>query len=102
MDEAQIEKMATSDGGWTDTLHFVLGKSLVGGSVNGDVFDGITPGAIPFPRPDASPEPARADLSVELGGPYRFYVEFRRAHELLILLHPDHPDSASHSTRPLQ
>jgi len=35
MDEAQIEKMATSDGGWTDALHFVLGKSLVGGSVTG-------------------------------------------------------------------
>src|ERR1700737_231539 len=69
MDEAQIEKMATSDGGWKDALHFVLGKSLVGGSVTGDVFDGITPGPIPFARPDVSPEPARSDLSVEIGGP---------------------------------
>src|SRR5258708_29328712 len=77
MDEAQIEKMATSDGGWTDTLHFVLGKSLVDASVTGDVFDGITPGAIPFARPDASPEPARADLSVEPGGPYSFSAAFR-------------------------
>src|SRR5713101_7013822 len=48
MDEAQIEKMATSDGGWTDAQHFVLGKSLVGGSVSGDIFEGITPAAIPF------------------------------------------------------
>src|ERR1700675_3453299 len=48
MDEAQIEKLATSDGGWTDALHFILGKSLVGGGVTGDVFDGITPSAIPF------------------------------------------------------
>src|SRR5713101_6900769 len=31
LDEAQIEKMATSDEGWTDAQHFVLGKSLVGG-----------------------------------------------------------------------
>src|SRR2546430_3927337 len=30
--------------------HFVLGKSLVGGSVTGDVFDGVTPGAIPLDR----------------------------------------------------
>jgi hypothetical protein len=86
--------MATSDGGWTDTLHFVLGKSLVGGSVTGDVFDGITPGAIPFARPDASPEPARADLSVELGGPYSFYAEFRRAHGLTNLPHPEPPEIA--------
>src|SRR5712664_4239792 len=94
MDEAQIEKMATSDGGWTDTLHFVLGKSLVGGSVTEDVFDGITPGAIPFARPDASPEPARPELSVELGGPYSFYAEFRRAHGLSNLPHPEPPEIA--------
>jgi LmbE family N-acetylglucosaminyl deacetylase len=94
MDEAQIEKMATADGGWTDTLHFVLGKSLFGGSVTGDVFDGITPGAIPFARPDVSPEPARPELSVELGGPYSFYAEFRRAHGLGNLPHPEPPEIA--------
>src|SRR5467141_4548759 len=94
MDEAQIEKMATSDGGWTDALHFVLGKSLIGGSVTGDVFDGITPGAIPFARPDVSPEPARPELSVELGGPYSFYAEFRRAHGLTSLPHPEPPEIA--------
>ena len=94
MDEAQIEKLATSDGGWTDALHFVLGKSLVGGSVTGEVFDGITPGAIPFARHDVSPEPARPDLSVELGGPYSFYAEFRRAHGLTSLPHPEPPEIA--------
>src|SRR6267143_1581766 len=94
MDEAQIEKMATSDGGWTDALHFVLGKSLVGGSVTGDLFDGLTPGAIPFARPDVSPEPARPELSVELGGPYSFYAEFRRAHGLTSLPHPEPPEIA--------
>src|SRR5713226_497073 len=94
MDEAQIEKMATSDGGWTDALHFVLGKSLVGGSVTGDIFEGITPGAIPFARPDISPEPARPELTVELGGPYSFYAEFRRAHGLANLPHPEPPEIA--------
>ena len=94
MDETEIEKTATSDGGWTDALHFVLGKSLVGGSVTGDVFDGITPGAIPFARPDVSPEPARPELSVELGGPYSFYAEFRRAHGLTNLPHPEPPEIA--------
>src|SRR5712671_4683157 len=94
MDEAQIEKMVTSDGRWTDALHFVLGKSLVGGSVTGDIFDGVTPGAIPFARPEVSPEPARPELSVELGGPYSFYAEFRRAHGLTNLPHPEPPEIA--------
>jgi len=94
MDEAQIEKMATSDDAWTEALHFVLGKSLVGGSLTGDVFDGVTPGAIPFARSDVAPEPARPDLSVELGGPWSFYSEFRRAHALASLPHPEPPEIA--------
>jgi hypothetical protein len=94
MDEAQIEKMATSEGGWTDALHFVLGKSLVGGSVTADVFEGITPAAIPFARPEVLPEPSRPDLSVELDGPWSYYAEFRRAHGLSHLPHPEPPEIA--------
>src|SRR6266853_2329104 len=94
MDEAQIEKMATSDSFWTEALHFVLGKSLVGGSLTGDVFEGITPGAIPFARPEVSPEPARPELSVELSGPYSFYAEFRRAHGLTNLPHAEPAETA--------
>lgn len=88
------EKMATSDGGGTDALHFVLGKSLVDGSTTGDIFEGVTPGAIPFARPDVSPEPAGPELSVELGGPWSFYAEFRRAHGLANLPHPEPPEIA--------
>lgn len=93
MDEAQIEKMATSDG-WGEDQHYVLGKSLVGGSVTGDIFEGITPGAVPFVRPEIAPEPAGTDLSVELGGPWSFYAEFRRAHGLANLPHPEPPEIA--------
>src|SRR5260370_42689371 len=83
-----------------DALHFVLGKSLVGGSVTGDVFDGITHGSLPFARPEVSPELARPELSVELGGPFSFYAEFRRAHGLTNLPHPEPPEIAlqGHST----
>ena len=94
MDETQIEKMATSDSFWTEALHFVLGKSLVGGSVTGDIFEGVTPGAIPFARPEVSAEPARPELSVELGGPYSFYAEFRRAHGLMNLPNAEPPEIA--------
>ena len=94
MDEAQIEKMATSEDGWGEDQHFVLGKSLVGGSVSGDIFEDITPGAIPYARPEVAPEPARPELSVELGGPWSFYAEFRRAHGLASLPHPETPEIA--------
>src|SRR3984893_7692699 len=94
MDEAQIEKMATSDGGWTDAQHFVLGKSLVGGGVSADIFEGITPAAIPFARPEVLPEPSRPDLSVELDGPWSYYAEVRRAHGLAHLPHAEPPEIA--------
>jgi LmbE family N-acetylglucosaminyl deacetylase len=96
MDEAQIEKMASSDG-WTDDMHFVLGKSLVGGKVTGDIFEGITPGSISFARPEVLPEPSRPELSVELGGPWSFYAEFRRAHGINNLPHPEPPEIALQS-----
>lgn len=94
MDDAQIEKMATSEDGWGEDQHYVLGKSLVGGSVTEDIFEGITRGAITFARPEPTPEPARPDLSIELGGPWSFYAEFRRAHELTNLPHPEPPEIA--------
>jgi LmbE family N-acetylglucosaminyl deacetylase len=94
MDEAQIEKMVLSDGGWGDALHFVLGKSVVGGSVTGEIFEGITPGAIPFARPGVSAEPARSELSAELAGTWDFYANFRRAHGLTHLPHPEPPEIA--------
>ena len=94
MDEAQIEKMATSDGGWSDAQRFVLGKSLVGGTVTGDVFEGITPGAIAFVRPAVATAPTKQELSAELAGPWSFYTEFRRAHALTNLPHPEPPEIA--------
>ena len=94
MDEGQIEKMVTSDSFWSTGISFVLGKSLVGGNVTGDVFDGITPNAISFARPEVSPQPSRPEISVELAGPWGYYAEFRRAHGLTHLPHPEPPEIA--------
>src|SRR5215831_3990187 len=94
MDEAQIEKMVISEDGWGQDQHFVFGKSVVGGSVTGDIFEGITPGAIPSARPEVAPEPVRPDLSVELAGPWSFYADFRRVHGLTNLPHPELPEIA--------
>ena len=94
MDEAQLEKVMTAEGFWSEGLQFVLGKSLVGGNVTGDIFENITPGAIPFTRPEVLPETTRPELSVELAGPWSFYGEFRRAHGLTNLPHPEPPEIA--------
>jgi LmbE family N-acetylglucosaminyl deacetylase len=93
MDEAEIEKKANANG-WTQPLEFVLGKSLVGGRVTGDIFEGLTPGTIPFARSHAAPEPAQPDLAIELAGPWSFYAEFRREHGLENLPHPEPPEIA--------
>src|SRR5215510_13448336 len=64
------------------------------GSVTGDIFEGITPGAIPFVRPEITLKPAKPDLWAELAGPWSFYAEFRRAHGLTNLPHPEPPEIA--------
>jgi LmbE family N-acetylglucosaminyl deacetylase len=93
MDDAAIEKMVEADG-WTDVQRFVLGKSLVGGSVTGPVFENVTAGAIPFRREAYSAATGPAELSVALAGPWDFYAEFRRAHGLEHLPHPEPPEIA--------
>jgi LmbE family N-acetylglucosaminyl deacetylase len=93
MDDAAIEKMMAADG-WTDVQRFVLGKSLVGGSATGPVFENISSDPIPFRRDAFLAAPAGTELSVELAGPWNFYAEFRRAHGLEHLPHPEPPEIA--------
>jgi LmbE family N-acetylglucosaminyl deacetylase len=94
MNDEQVEKMATADG-WTDAQQLVLGKSLVGGSVTGEVFENVeTEETIPFSPPERTAESRRTGVSVELAGPWSFYGEFRRAHGLTHLAHPEPPEIA--------
>lgn len=75
------EALARRDfGAFEDPTRFVLGKSLVGGDVTGDVFQNITPGPIPFVPPPRLVRDGRSSL--ELGGPWGFYREFWKAHAL--------------------
>jgi LmbE family N-acetylglucosaminyl deacetylase len=60
----------------------ILGKSLVGGSVSGDVFQRISPGPIAFvPVKGFQPE-TRTGLSLELGAQFAFYRKFWVAHDI--------------------
>src|SRR6266566_57182 len=65
-----------------EPVRFVLGKSLVKGSTTGDVFEGITPGTIPYVRARGYEPIARQGASLEFGGPWAYYRAFWRSHNL--------------------
>lgn len=61
---------------------FVLGKSLVDATVEGDILQGIRPDPISF-APVRGYQPAAAPgVSLQLGGTWHFYREFWQAHGL--------------------
>jgi hypothetical protein len=62
-------------------IRLMWGKSLVGGTATGDVFEGIKAGPIPYARPRGY-EPPAVGTSLELGGPWAFYRAFWPAHNL--------------------
>jgi hypothetical protein len=61
----------------------VLGKTLVGGEVTGDVFEGITDAPAAFHKVPGYETEMRSGVSAELGGPWAFYKQFWKAHELM-------------------
>ncbi len=67
-------------------LTFIFGKSLVGGSVTGDLFENVVPGPIPF-KPVRGYRPIKnlPDYSIELGGGWAFYKNFWPAHNLKLM-----------------
>ncbi|HMI51578.1 MAG TPA: PIG-L family deacetylase [Candidatus Saccharimonadales bacterium] len=90
MSDAQLE----ASSGWGDAQHFVLGKSLVGGKVTGDIFERITPDTNAFSPVKTESRPPQPELAVELAGPWGYYADFRRAHALTHLPHPEPPEIA--------
>lgn len=60
-------------------VRLIFGKSLVGGTVTGDVFEGVKPNAIPYAHARGY-EPPSAGVNLELGGPWAFYHQFWPAH----------------------
>lgn len=63
-------------------MRLIFGKSVVGGSPTGDVFEGVTSEPAPFaPVRGYEPE-SQTPLSIEIGDPWRFYSLFWKAHNL--------------------
>ena len=63
-------------------VRFIFGKSLVGGTPTGDIFEGTRPGAIPYHRAAGYEPLPRPPVSIELGGPWAFYRQFWQAHDI--------------------
>jgi LmbE family N-acetylglucosaminyl deacetylase len=69
--------------GLIDPLRFVLGKTLVGGTPTGDVFEGITPEPLSRRASAAASDAASAKPApIGLGSQWYFYPQFWRAHGL--------------------
>jgi LmbE family N-acetylglucosaminyl deacetylase len=88
--------------GWSDPVQLTFGKSHVGGSATGDVFEGVTPGELAFvPQVEETMKPP-SGISIELAGPWGFYETFRRAHGLQQLPKAAVPEIAIASGATLQ
>ena len=105
-DEAGREQMLTKappGDALIEPLRFIRGKSHVGGSPTGDVFDSITAGDLAFMPPPGYRPAKSAGVTIALGGPWSFYRRFWQAHGLDVLtaidLHDVGPVSAGSDVR---
>lgn len=84
-DTGQMAKQALAKGDFTYfkvPVQLIFGKSLVGGSKTGDIFEGVQPGAIPYAQARGYHPESHSGVWIELGGPWAFYREFWKAHNL--------------------
>jgi LmbE family N-acetylglucosaminyl deacetylase len=85
-DDAGREQMLTNappGDALIEPLRFIRGKSHVGGSPKGDVFESIAAGDVAYvPPPGYRPS---SGSGVALGGPWTFYRRFWQAHGLDVL-----------------
>jgi len=84
-DTGQAAKQALAKGDFRyfqEPVQLIRGKSLVKGSVTGDVLEGLSTSAIPFSAPPGYRSERHTGLWMELGGPWAFYRDFWRAHGL--------------------
>lgn len=81
--EIGSEALAKKDlSGFEFPTRFILGKSVAGGSVTDDVFANLPPGPAVFARVAGYEPRVTKGLSLELAGPWMFYRDFWKAHNL--------------------
>src|SRR5580658_3636984 len=65
-----------------EPVQLIFGKSLVKSSIASDILEGITPGSIPYAPVHGYRASEKTGLSIELAGPWAFYREFWKAHDI--------------------
>lgn len=68
--------------GFEYPTRLIFGKSVVGGGVGSDVFEAVAPTPVPFARVRGFVPEVQEQLSLYVGGPWIFYREFWKAHNL--------------------
>ncbi len=63
-------------------VRLIFGKSMVGGSVTGYVFENVNSGGVVFKKVRGYEEQKQEGIRFEIGDPWRFYSLFWRAHDL--------------------
>jgi LmbE family N-acetylglucosaminyl deacetylase len=63
-------------------VRLIFGKSLVGGSVTGDIFDGVKAEGVGFKPVHGYAAEEKQGIKFEVGDPWRFYALFWKAHDL--------------------
>lgn len=84
-DTGQMAKQALAKGNFAyfkEPVRLIFGKSLVKSSVTGDIFEGVVNEPMSFAPAHGYRAPQRMDTWMELGGPWAFYRDFWRAHNL--------------------
>lgn len=82
-DTGQIARRALESGNFKDfktPVRFIFGKSLVGGAVSGDIFEGVVGRHARFAPVRGYRPQNQTGLSLELGGSWAFYRKFWPAH----------------------
>ncbi|MBS1806019.1 MAG: PIG-L family deacetylase [Acidobacteria bacterium] len=63
-------------------VRLIFGKSLVGGSATGDLFEGVKAEGVPFRAVHGHSPEEKHGVTLEIGDPWRFYSLFWNAHDL--------------------
>jgi len=86
MNDEQLAKTASEDqDGWAAPVELIFGKAIVPSSTTGDVFEGVVTAPLPYAVHCRSAAPERNGVTIEIGGPWHFYEDFLRSHDLASL-----------------
>jgi len=84
-EEGEIAKKALETANFASfkaPVRLTFGKSVVAGTTKGDVFEGVVSESVSFAKLPGFQAQVRQGLSLEFSGPFQFYREFWKAHNL--------------------